>query len=117
MNPSERDRPETMEMEKAQIWKPAWFAGGIAHNAGITDWALRGVIFPGLGYLVYVNVSYDSFHPLIRLMEKHGWSRALARASMLWALMGTLMLGFRTMLWFRYRPHEPATLEDAPPSR
>lgn len=91
-------------------WNPA----GIAHTSRIKDWALRAVIFLGLGYLLYVNVSYDSFHPLIRLMEKHEWSRILARPSMLWALMGTLMLGFRTMLWFRYRPSGPATPEDAP---
>jgi hyaluronan synthase len=104
-----------MEAQNVEKWKPAWDAAGIAHNAGTRDWALRGVILLGLGYLVYINVSYDSFHPLIRLMEKHGWSRALGRPSMLWALMGTLMLGFRTMLWFWYRPHNPATLEDAPP--
>jgi hyaluronan synthase len=88
---------------------------GISDNAGIVDWALRGGIFLGLGYLVYLNVSYDSFHPLIRLMEKHGWSRVLARPSMLWALMGTLMLGFRTILWFRYRPHAAAPPGGAPP--
>ena len=104
-----------METGKAEVWKTGWDAAGIAHSAGIRDWTLRGVIFLGLGYLVYINVSYDSFHPLIRLMEKHSWTRILARPSMLWALMGTLMLGFRTMLWFRYRPHKPATLEDAPP--
>jgi len=102
-------------MREAEISKLPWNPAGIAQNSGLTDWALRGVIFLGLGYLVYANVSYDSFHPLIRLMEKHGWTRVLARPSMLWALMGTLMLGFRTMLWFRYRPHEPATPEDAPP--
>lgn len=103
-----------MEAQRVEKWKPAWDAAGTVQNSGITDWPLRGVIFLGLVYLVYINVSYDSFHPLIRLMEKHGWSRTLARPSMLWALMGTLMLGFRTMLWFRYRPHKPATPEDAP---
>lgn len=104
-----------MEALKEEKWKPAWNAAGTARDSGMPDWALRGVIFLGLGFLVYINVSYDSFHPLIRLMEKHAWSRALARPSMLWALMGTLMLGFRTILWFRYRPHKPATPEDAPP--
>jgi len=89
-------------------------APGTAGNSAITDWALRGVIFLGLGYLVYVNVSYDSFHPLLRMMEKRNWTRALARPSMLWALMGSLMLGFRTLLWFRYRPAAPATPGDAP---
>jgi hyaluronan synthase len=104
-----------METQEAGISKLPWIPAGIAQSSGLADWALRGVIFLGLGYLVYVNVSYDSFHPLLRVMEKHGWTRVLARPSMLWALMGTLMLAFRTILWFRYRPCEPATPEDAPP--
>lgn len=95
--------------------KPEWAIPGRPEDPGVTDRVLRGAIFLGLVYLVYVNVSYDSFHPVIRLMEKHSWSRVLARPSMLWALMGTIMLGFRTVLWFRYRPHAPATPEDAPP--
>jgi hyaluronan synthase len=84
-------------------------------GTALADWALRGAIFAGLACLVYLNLSYDSFHPLIRLMEKHGWYRSLARPSLLWALMGTLMLGFRTVLWLRYRPHVPVPFESAPP--
>lgn len=103
-----------MEARVAAGRKPALSAPRGADDSGIADWALRGIIFLGLGCLVYINISYDSFHPLIRLMEKHGWTRVLARPSMLWALMGTLMLGFRTMLWFRYRPHAPAIPENAP---
>jgi len=87
---------------------------GIAGKAETTDWALRAVIFLGLAYLVYLNISQASFDPLVRLMEKHGWSRALVRPSLMWALMGTLMLVFRTVLWLRYRPHEPVLFADAP---
>jgi hyaluronan synthase len=103
-----------MEARSREHREAAWDGAGTADDSGWADWALRAGIFLGLGYLVYLNVSYDAFHPLIRLMEKHGWSRILARPSMLWALMGTLMLGFRTILWFRYRPHVAATREDAP---
>jgi hyaluronan synthase len=103
-----------MKARMAEQASTALDVAATAENGQITDWALRGGIFLGLGYLIYLNVSYDAFHPLIRLMEKHDWYRTLARPSMLWALMGTLMLGFRTILWFRYRPHQPASPEDAP---
>ena len=33
---------------------------------------------------------------------------------MLWATMGTALLCFRTLLWFRYRPIDPANRDDAP---
>jgi len=33
----------------------------------------------------------------------------------LWAALGTLLLCFRTVLWFRYRAAPPATFSDAPP--
>ncbi|MGE5248018.1 MAG: glycosyltransferase family 2 protein [Verrucomicrobiota bacterium] len=103
-----------MEACKAQHRKALWNGTTGERSGELADWALRGVIFLGLGYLVYLNLSRDSFEPLLRAMDRHGWSRVVARPSILWALMGTLMLGFRTILWLRYRPHEPATPEDAP---
>ncbi len=103
-----------MEVRNAQRRKVLWNGTTGDRNGEIADWALRGLIFLGLGCLVYLTFSRDSFEPLIRVMDRHGWSRVVARPSILWALMGTLMLGFRTILWFWYRPHEPATPEDAP---
>lgn len=34
--------------------------------------------------------------------------------TILWAVMGTLLLAFRTIFWLRYRPFASATFEDAP---
>jgi len=42
------------------------------------------------------------------------WSRMIVRPSILWASMGIVLLGFRTVLWFFYRPFSPAEPADAP---
>jgi hyaluronan synthase len=42
------------------------------------------------------------------------WIRWLERPSVLWATMGVVLLGLRTVLWFRYRPIAAATMADAP---
>ncbi len=34
---------------------------------------------------------------------------------MLWGIMGTALLAFRTTLWFWYEGSPPSTMEDAPP--
>lgn len=41
-------------------------------------------------------------------------SVALLRPSVLWLVMGMLLLVLRTLLWLMYRPHTPATFEVAP---
>ena len=38
----------------------------------------------------------------------------IVRPSILWASMGIVLLGFRTVLWFFYRPFSPAGPADAP---
>jgi hyaluronan synthase len=103
---------ETMGNYEAERCRPA--PKEAVGAADLTDWVLRAAIIAGLGYLVYLNLAYNSFEPLIRAMDRHSWSRIVARPSLLWALMGTLMLAFRTVLWFSYRPQKPATVDDAP---
>ena len=78
------------------------------------DHALRLVIVLGLGLMAYVSIRAQVFSPLYRLAEIHGISATLVRPSILWFMMGTLLLVFRTLLWFTYRPPTPATLKTAP---
>jgi hyaluronan synthase len=78
------------------------------------DWALRWLILLCLSGLVYFSVSSDIFQPVLHAIQKRHWAQFLVRPSMIWALMGTMMLGFRTLLWFRYRPYKPADVSDAP---
>jgi hyaluronan synthase len=79
------------------------------------DWLLRSAIVLGLAAILYACIEAEVFEPLLHGLRHHGWSSLLVRPGILWLLMGTLLLAFRTLLWFRYRPFMAATLEDAPP--
>jgi hyaluronan synthase len=78
------------------------------------DLVLRGAILVGLGALLYIGISARAYEPWLRMAEGRHWMRAIERPSLLWFLMGIVMLTFRTLLWFRYRPFPPATFDDAP---
>ena len=79
------------------------------------DFVLTVAIVAGLGILIFASIRAQAFSPFFRLAEEHRISAALVRPSILWFAMGTILLVFRTMLWFTYRPHSPASLETAPP--
>ncbi len=85
-----------------------------APRAGLLDWMLRGGILLGLAFIVYATVVGRLFHPLLRAAGTESWARVIIRPSLLWAMMGSLLLVFRTVLWFLYRPFASARLEDAP---
>src|SRR5690348_3861583 len=78
------------------------------------DLTLCAGVVVSLALLVYAAVSGTLFRPLILEAENYRWARLLIRPSMLWAAMGALLLGFRTILWFRYRSWPAETLTDAP---
>src|SRR5512135_2885715 len=94
--------------------KPLWLSDRIAPDSQKTDWALRLLIVLCLCSLVYFSVSSEIFQPMLHAVQKRHWGRFFVRPSMLWALMGTVMLGFRTLLWFRYRSYKPADIPNAP---
>src|SRR5512141_402384 len=94
--------------------KPLWLSDRIAPDSPTTDWALRWLIVLCLCGRVYFSVSSEIFQPMLHAVQKRNWARFFVRPSMLWALMGTVMLGFRTLLWFRYRAYKPADIPDAP---
>jgi hyaluronan synthase len=79
------------------------------------DLLLKGGILFGLLFLLSMGFSGHVYEPWVRLAETPRWARVIERPSVLWFLMGTLMLTFRTLLWFRYRPFPAATPDDAPP--
>ena len=78
------------------------------------EWLLRGLIFAGLLVIFYASITGRVFQPLFRSAGSSHWASMLVRPSMLWATMGTALLCFRTLLWFRYRPIDPANRDDAP---
>ena len=81
---------------------------------GPIDWLLRVAIVGGLVAITYASLVSHVFRPVVRSAEHHHWVRLLERPSLMWALMGSLLLGFRTLLWFRYRPFPAARADEAP---
>jgi hyaluronan synthase len=75
---------------------------------------IRFGIVTGFFLVVYVSITGDVFQPVIRSILDLQWSQMMVRPSVLWALMGMVLLTFRTFMWFRYRPFPAADEEDAP---
>ena len=75
---------------------------------------LCAAVVAALGILAYEGVHGAFFRPLIQEVETYQWARLILRPAMLWGIMGTTLLAFRTVLWFRYRNAPPATMDDAP---
>ncbi len=78
------------------------------------DKLLTVAIVLGLGVLIYVLIYGRIFQPLVDAAFANKWSHALMRPSVIWILMGTLMLVFRTALLFSYRELAPADFHNAP---
>lgn len=78
------------------------------------DWIFCTLIIAGLVLIFYGSFTGNVFQPLIHTIQKDHWSKAIIRPSVLWGLVGSVFLAFRTILWFFYRPFPPAAHEDAP---
>src|SRR5487761_451639 len=78
------------------------------------DWILSAAIVAGFALLVYEVYHYAAFNPLVAAAEEHHWMRFIVRPTLLWTIMGTLLLGFRTIFWMRYRPFPAASFDKAP---
>ena len=79
------------------------------------DFLLRLAIVCALATLFLWNLRAQTFNPILTAAEAHRMGAVLLRPSVIWFFMGAAMLGFRTALWFAYRPHPPAALHQAPP--
>jgi hyaluronan synthase len=73
---------------------------------------LYGVIAAGICAYVYSNI--ESLDALWQNAEGSRVLRALFYPAVGWASALTLLLGFRTVMWIRYRPAPPADMESAP---
>jgi hyaluronan synthase len=85
-----------------------------AAKPDVWDWVLKAAILTGLGLLIFLSIRAQAFYPLVRVEETHGLDAILFRPSVLWFMMGTFLLLFRTLLWFSYRPFPLATMGNAP---
>lgn len=78
------------------------------------DLPLKLTILAGLSLIVFLSFQDQAFRPLITVAEADGIRGDLLRPSILWFAMGSLLMMFRTLLWFTYRPFPLATRDDAP---
>jgi len=83
-------------------------------NFDLWDHAIKISIVLGLAVIAYSSITGHVFTPLVAAAEKHRWTRLITLPGFIWMSMGTVLLAFRTFLWFRYRPFEPADLSSAP---
>ncbi len=78
------------------------------------DLALTILIVAGFAVLSYEVYRLAAFAPLVQAAETHHWARFIVHPAILWTIMGTLLLGFRTFFWLRYRPFPAVSPENAP---
>jgi len=68
----------------------------------------------GLAAMLYAMLHGDMFRPVKQAIEAGNLSALVWKPSLILAAMGFLMLTLRTLLWFSYRPFEPAHYGAAP---
>ncbi|HVB97785.1 MAG TPA: glycosyltransferase [Candidatus Dormibacteraeota bacterium] len=77
-------------------------------------WLMYGGIFFGIALLIHAHLHGVFIAPITRAAESHHWARVLVFPSVLWLVMGTLLLIFRTVAWMCYRPFPHVDPETAP---
>lgn len=80
----------------------------------VWDWLLPAAIIIGLAVITFAAFKGRVFNPLLEGTHTHAWLHPLMRPSLMWIGMGSMLLVFRTALWFFYRPFAPVTQQDAP---
>ncbi len=78
------------------------------------DRALIAAIFVGLVGFAYAVFNSSLLQPIITAAQKQHWIDLLLRPTVIWVVMGFLLLLLRTILWLRYRPFQAVTDEEAP---
>ena len=73
------------------------------------------IIIAALSLVIYEGVfRSEVFHPFYYYARTSQWGRLIVRPSIIWGLMGSSFLFFRTLLWLWYRPSAAARVADAP---
>ena len=80
----------------------------------VWDVMLKAAIILSLLAMLALSTRTAMFSPLVRIAQRHGFLALLVKPSVVWVSMGALLLSFRTLLWFSYRPFAPALMGSAP---
>ena len=75
---------------------------------------LQIAIFIVLGWLLYASLAGHVFQPLWETVTTLDWPQNILLPSIWWAAMGLLLLGYRTILWLRYKCFPVSTAHNAP---
>ncbi len=78
-------------------------------------WFVYGGILAGIAILIHAHIHGVFMRPLVIAAEHHHWARFLIFPSILWVVMGTLLLVFRTLVWMAYHPFPSAAYDTSPP--
>ncbi|MGV8058146.1 MAG: glycosyltransferase [Smithellaceae bacterium] len=86
----------------------------IKHSSPLFIWCIRLAIILGLLLISYKSLTGGVFEPIYYAIKSAHWSNIIIRPSLLWIIMGIVLLTFRTILWFLYRPFPSADFDHAP---
>jgi hyaluronan synthase len=103
-----------MQLSKAKSLPAPCEPASSGQKADLLEWLIRCAIIACLAAFFYVGLSGRVFQPLFADIRTAHWSKVFVRPSMVWGAMGLLLLTFRTVLWFCYRPFPSAAAADAP---
>ncbi|MGH9454592.1 MAG: glycosyltransferase family 2 protein, partial [Terriglobia bacterium] len=99
---------------KPRVKKLKKTAAAASARSHFGEWALGAAIVAGLLVSVYAVTRNAFFNQMLSAAQSHHWTRLILYSGLLWAVLGTLLLVFRTLLWLRYRPFPSATRQNAP---
>lgn len=74
----------------------------------------QGLVIVSLFIGVYAIFSEQGIKAFVYCLETQNWHKYITRPSLIFAQLGILLLAFRTVLWFRYRPTPRIEVVDAP---
>ncbi len=83
-------------------------------SSAVWNWLMGVAIVVGFVLTVYLVTRNSMLRPIWVSAEAHHWTRFVYYPAFLWAIMGTLLLAFRTFLWLLYRPFPAAPFDAAP---
>jgi hyaluronan synthase len=85
-----------------------------AAPSAIWNWLIGLGIVVGFLVAIFLVTRNSMFRPIWISAETDHWARLVFYPAFLWAIMGTILLAFRTLLWIMYRPFPAAAPEEAP---
>jgi len=87
----------------------------VAESASpIVDSIIRITIIICLFIIAYASLEGDVFEPVYYAIKSAQWSQIIIRPSLLWIIMGLLLLIFRTIMWLLYKPFPSSNPDNAP---